>query len=113
MSSRNLSGGKGWPICEDDNLIAIYEPMSTKCGNLDISQLYIPLRSVTGMALPYLHEREGKGIKGLLKRIPLFPNTNPDNENQNYISLVEILEEDDNIYNYSLWKYRCKTYAQF
>jgi hypothetical protein len=54
MSTRNLPGGKGRPERRDDNLIAICEPIiETKCGILDVSQLYGPSRLVTGMALPY------------------------------------------------------------
>jgi hypothetical protein len=30
MITRNLSGGKGRPACEDDNLTAIYEPVVSK-----------------------------------------------------------------------------------
>jgi hypothetical protein len=27
MSTRDLSGGKGWPACEADSLAAIYDPV--------------------------------------------------------------------------------------
>jgi hypothetical protein len=37
MSTRNLPEGKGWVACKADNLTAIYEPTSRKCGSLDVS----------------------------------------------------------------------------
>jgi hypothetical protein len=47
MITRNLPGGKGRPIRKADNLTAIYEPLSRKCGSLDVSQTYGPPRPVT------------------------------------------------------------------
>jgi hypothetical protein len=44
MSTRNLPGGKGQPVCGADNLTAI-------CGDLDISEPHGPSLPVTGIAL--------------------------------------------------------------
>jgi hypothetical protein len=38
MNTRNLNGGKGRPARKADNLTAICESMSRKCGSLDVSQ---------------------------------------------------------------------------
>jgi hypothetical protein len=52
MSTRNLSGGKGGAARKADILTAICEPMSRKCGSLDVSQPPGPSRPVTGISLP-------------------------------------------------------------
>jgi hypothetical protein len=52
MSTRNLAGGKGRPARKADNLTAICEPLSRKCGRLNVPQLHEPPRPVTGIALP-------------------------------------------------------------
>jgi hypothetical protein len=51
ISTRNLSGAKGWPECKADNLTAICEQLPTRCGSHDVSQPYGPSRPLTGMAL--------------------------------------------------------------
>jgi hypothetical protein len=52
-------GGKGWPARKADNFTAICEPIfSIKCGILDLSQPYGPLRTLTGIALPFLREAQ-------------------------------------------------------
>jgi hypothetical protein len=52
MSTRKIPGGKGRPTRKADSLTAICEQISKKCGSLDVSQPYGPLRPVTGITLP-------------------------------------------------------------
>jgi hypothetical protein len=42
-------------------------------------------------------EREQKDTEDLLKCIPLFPSATPHNENEEHISLVETLVDDDDV----------------
>jgi hypothetical protein len=53
MSTRSLSGGKGWPVRKAGNLTAICEPC---LENVGASTFYNPmdLHGVTGIALPFL-----------------------------------------------------------
>jgi hypothetical protein len=52
MSTRNLSEGKGWPVCKVDNLTAICDlTVWTKYWSLDVSQPYGPSWPVTGITL--------------------------------------------------------------
>jgi hypothetical protein len=52
MGTWNLPGGKARPAHKVDNLTAICEPsVSRKCGRLDGSQCYGPLRPSSGIAL--------------------------------------------------------------
>jgi hypothetical protein len=48
MSTRKLPGGKKRPARKADNLAAIYEPNVWKCGSVNLSQPYGPLRPVQG-----------------------------------------------------------------
>jgi hypothetical protein len=47
MRTRNLPGGKGRPARRADNLTAICDPFSIKCGSLDVSEPYGPSRPAT------------------------------------------------------------------
>jgi hypothetical protein len=51
-STRNLSGGKGQPVCKAENPPPCEIQLSRKYGRLDISQSYGPPRTVTELALP-------------------------------------------------------------
>jgi hypothetical protein len=53
MSTMNLPGGKKRPARRAENLTAICEPNVWKCGILNLSQPYGPLRAVRGIALPF------------------------------------------------------------
>jgi hypothetical protein len=48
-------GGKGRLAHKPDNLIAICNPLSRKCGILDMLQPYWPSLPVTGIVLPFIH----------------------------------------------------------
>jgi hypothetical protein len=54
INTRNLSGVKDRPVLRADNLTVICSRLFRKCGILDVSQPNAPLRSVTGIVLPFL-----------------------------------------------------------
>jgi hypothetical protein len=55
MSTRNVPLSKGRPARKADNLPAICERLSRKCGSTDVSQPYGPPRPVAGIALHLLY----------------------------------------------------------
>jgi hypothetical protein len=54
ISTRNLPGGKGRPARKADNLTVICESDCLENMDLDVSQIYGPPQSVTGIALSFL-----------------------------------------------------------
>jgi hypothetical protein len=55
MSTRNLLGGKGRLALKAENRTAIWEPMSRRYGNLDVSETYGPPWPVTRIVLLFIY----------------------------------------------------------
>jgi hypothetical protein len=62
ISTRRYFWGKARSACKADNLTAIYEPMSRKCGIFNISHPYRPVQPVTGTALLFYYNSVHIGI---------------------------------------------------
>jgi hypothetical protein len=57
-------GSKERPVRKSDNLTAICEPIVYQCGILNISQPYMPARSVTGQLYFFSNQTTEHGTVG-------------------------------------------------
>jgi hypothetical protein len=64
MSTRNIPGGKGWLAHKADNHTATCEPISRKCGSLDVSHPYGPPQPVNRDSFTFTKRFQNR-IKGL------------------------------------------------